>query len=340
MASTVSAPGCVTLAGNHALVDGGSIVGATVDRRLAVQAELGNGGDVVLEGPFVTERFEPAELVTGRADAAGSTGDGEGFSVGRGGRDVSGRAILRAIVDELGCEAKALAGLALEVSVPDEFPLGVGLSSSTAVVAASLAAMADVVDVSLGTAALASATRRVESALWDHPNPHTPDVVVRGGVVHSDDPASSASVATPLLVAVTDGDVPYDEVVGRYRDCGRHLGDRHARIVDVAEACSTTVMAAAREADRDRLAAELSFVGALDGALGLAARETELVRAQARSREDPAIGVTQSDLGPRAAVLALPGPGTSIDDLRRRLDPLGLDLVQTRLSDRGIDRDG
>ncbi|MDR9380786.1 MAG: hypothetical protein RI560_03815, partial [Natronomonas sp.] len=197
---TVSVPGCVTLGGSHALVTNGPIVSSAIDSRLRIRVERTDGDGVGIDSPFGGQLFQTSALL-GSGSPQG-TPEGAEIAVGKGGRTVSGWAVLSSIFDALGCTADEVAGLRFHIERADAFPLGVGLSSSSALVVGCLAATAALGERKLSRFEIAESTADIEEALWEHPHPVHPYAIAQGGTVHSVEPADPIRLTAPLLIGL------------------------------------------------------------------------------------------------------------------------------------------
>jgi mevalonate kinase len=332
MASTVSVPGCVTLGGSHALVTDGPIVSAAIDTRLRIRLDRGGDDIVGIDSPFGTQRFSPTALLDGDG---GDPADGAELAVAKGGRTVSGRAVLSAVVRALECSADEIAGLRFHIERADSFPLGVGLSSSPALVVGCLATTATVCGRSPSRFELAELAVDVEETLWEHPHPVHPYAIAQGGVVHGDRPSEPTPFSAPLLIGLPEASRSRAAVADGCRAIRERIGERYGTVLETANRCTDAIEAAARAGDRSRMAAELAFAGGLDEPLGVLSPRSRAVRSQMLSHDD-SVGVKQSDVGQRAVVLAMPPEGAGVADARRPLSGTGTETIETAISETGL----
>lgn len=332
MEATVSVPGCVTLGGSHALVTDGPVVSSAIDARLRIRVERTDGDGVGIDSPFGSQQFRSDDLLDGDPKSAAA---GAELTVEKGGRTVSGRAVLSAILDALGCTADEVTGLRFHIDRADAFPLGVGLSSSPALVVGCLAATAALGDRDLSRFEIAELAAKIEGSLWEHPHPVHPYAIAQGGTVHSEEPGDPIPFTAPLLIGLPKTSRSRAAVEERCRTIGSRFGARYDRLVDIGNGCTDAIAAAARAGDRSRVREELAFAGGLDEALGILSPQSRTVRARMLSHDD-AVGVKQSDVGPRAVVLALLSTAGDAADVKRPLSQIGTETIETELSAEGL----
>ncbi len=220
---TASAPGKVTLFGEHAVVYGEPALVMSIGRRVYVSAELRGDSNVRiaasdLQLPGVTVTFAGNELVV-ETDY---------------GRTLSAVAYLRSAVDIVSNYLNVFRGVNLFVR--SEMPVGAGLGTSAAVAVATILAYANVLGYDLRKEELAKIGWEVEKSVQGTASPMDTSITTFGGVIKvrllgSNNYEIKKIQVNPSLPIV----VGYVEREARTKDLiikVRKLRERHPELVD------------------------------------------------------------------------------------------------------------
>lgn len=167
---TASAPGKVTLFGEHAVVYGYPAIVTAIDKRVWVEAER-RGDDAVVIAAL--DLRVPGVIVTYRGDEVVIETDY--------GRTLSAVAYLRKAV-ELTSKYLGVRG-GVNLTVRSEMPVGAGLGTSAAVTVATIAAYARVMGYELSRAEIARLGWEVEKAVQGIASPMDTSIASFGGTI-------------------------------------------------------------------------------------------------------------------------------------------------------------
>jgi len=301
MTTTVSVPGRVVLGGDHSKLLGGSIVAAAIDLRVRVTLADRTDDRVTIEGPLANTSA-PLDTVFEGDDVDDS------LVVSAADRDLAVFPLLRRVLADVGLDdPSAVAGFDVGIEADSDLELGVGLASSTAVIAGLWAAVHDHFDDRLADDELAETVAEIEADLYADASIADPRAVVHGGVVHADanGSVSRADLSAPVVLGVGQPKTTRDEIEAHVADLASELGPLFETVGDLADSVTAELWASVREEDPARTRTLLTFYGDVLETLGLASWPIPGARATGVARDADA-GVKQSDFGHRATLVGVP----------------------------------
>lgn len=293
MKVSASAPGKVTLLGEHAVVYGKPALVTAIDKRVTVLAEETNSGRIVITSPDL-------HLSGLRMIMSGTSTHYEVCA------DPSPAAVY---VTEAVRTAREKMGdiTGGDFEIHSEMPVGAGLGTSAAVAAAIISAYAGLQDRRLDTRELSEMVRSVEVRAQGSSSGMDPTVVVNGGVLYFDpnkkDTRKLNSGRLYLLVGYTPRVMSTGESVRRVRTLYERHSGTVSRVLESIEDLVTEGFAALASGDYAGLGELMNINHGLLSALGVSSLRTEEVVHVSRSAG--ALGSKITGAGMGGAVLSL-----------------------------------
>lgn len=327
--TTVSVPGRVVFGGDHSKLLGGPIVAAAIDLRVRVTVTDRTDDRVTIEGPLANTSATLANVFKGD-DVDDS------LIVSKADRDLAVYPLLRTVLADVGIDdPSAISGFDVEISADPDLELGVGLASSTAVIAGLAAAFHDHFGDRLAEADLAERVGRIEADLYPDASVVDPHAIVRGGLVADvDGSLSHAALSTPVVLGVGQPKTTRGAVENHVEDLESELGPLFETVRDLGDAVTGELLKSVRAGDYVRMRSLLTFYGDLLETLGLASWPIPQARAMGVARDADA-GVKQSDFGHRATLVGVPAGEADREALVRAfegiLTPIGTEIDETGL---------
>lgn len=315
MATTVSVPGRVVFGGDHSKLLGGPIVAAAIDLRVRVTVADRSDDRLTIEGPLANTSAHLADVYDG-------DDVDESLVVSKADRDLAVYPLLRTVLAEIGVhDPSSLGGFDVEIAVDPDLELGVGLASSTAVIAALAAALHDHFGDRPADADLAETVAGIEADLYSDASVVDPHAIVRGGLVYRDEDGSlsHADLSTPVVLGVGQAKTSRDETEAHVDDLRTELGPLFETVRDLADSVTRELWESVRAGDVARTRTLLTFYGDLLETLGLASWPIPGARATGVARDADA-GVKQSDFGHRATLLGVPAGDADVEALERAFE--------------------
>ena len=329
MTTTVSVPGRVVLGGDHSKLLGGSIVAAAIDLRIRVTLADRTDDRVTIEGPLANTSA-PLDTVFDGDDVDDS------LVVSAADRDLAVFPLLRRVLADVGLDDPSAGGFDVELEADSDLELGVGLASSTAVIAGLWAAVHDHFDDRLADDDLAETVAGIEADLYADASVVDPHAIVHGGLVHADadGSVSRADLSAPVVLGVGQPKPTRDEIEAHVADLESELGPLFETVDDLADSVTAELWASVRAEDPARTRTLLTFYGDVLETLGLASWPIPQARATGVARDADA-GVKQSDFGHRATLVGVPANDDDVEALERAFAG-SLDPIVTEIDGSGV----
>jgi mevalonate kinase len=293
---TASAPGKVYLFGEHAVVYGEPAVACAVERRAHSTAETRDDGRTRISAPGLSLSGVTVEY-----------GDGAPSVDVPSERARDALAYVEGAIEQARDAAEADTGLS--VTVESDLPLGAGLSSSAAVVVATLAAAGDALGADIDDEELADRAFRVEYEVQDGQASRTDTFcsTVGGAVrVEGEDCRRLGAPELPLVVGYDGGSGDTGELVAGVRELRERYGfaaDTVSAIGDVVRTGEELLAAG----DREALGEVMDVNHGLLSALGVSAGSLDAMAWCAR--EAGALGAKLTGAGGGGCIVALDPDG-------------------------------
>ncbi|MEM0505563.1 MAG: mevalonate kinase [Sulfolobales archaeon] len=246
-----SAPGKVTLFGEHAVVYGEPALVMTIGRRVYVTAELRGDNNVRivasdLQVPGVTVTFAGDELLV-ETDY---------------GKTLSAIAYLRSAVDIVSKYLGVFKGV--NITVRSEMPVGAGLGTSAAVAVATVLAYAKVLGYDLERREIARLGWEVEKTVQGVASPMDTSITTFGGVIkvkllgnnNYEVREVPTSTSPPIVIGYVEREAKTKDLIAKVRK----LRERHTEIID---SIIRTIGVLVLEAEKALVSNDLTLLGEL-----------------------------------------------------------------------------
>jgi mevalonate kinase len=321
---SASAPGKVTLLGEHAVVYGKPALVAAIDKRVTVVAEERSDGKVVIVSPDLYLRG--LRLVVSGMSTSYEAGSGSAPTA------AYVTEALKTASEKLG----ELRGASFEIR--SEMPVGAGLGTSAAVAAAVISAYAALQGAELKPMELSEMTRAVEVRVQGSSSGMDPAVVVNGGILYFDPNKGRIRSLNIERLYLLAGYTPRLMSTGESVRRVRILYERHTRpILRVLESIEDLVIegfAALASREYAHLGELMNINHGLLSALGVSSlRSEEVVHV---SRSAGALGSKITGAGMGGAVLSLSSSSAVRKRVAQAVDAIGAQPIVLNCEPNGV----
>jgi mevalonate kinase len=326
MAVTVSAPGRILCAGDHAQVidEPTPTVSCAIDVRLRVRITPRNDRYIVIRSSEMQQKMSFEDIFTGHAETV--------FALNNGDRHVAVHQLVRKVFEDIVCITPTQ-GFTIEIDTDSELFLGAGLGSSTALLVSLAAGISKLLDQVQTPYSIATQVATVEADLYDVARPSDAHVIARGGFIRGDGNIAHESFHPSIVVGLKKPERNYGESIERAKEYQNKSPPVYNTAKKFATESANELWRAVIEENERKLAQSMIATGDSLEALRFDNAPLRAARARAMGQFEQ-VGVKQSGIGHRAVLIGI--PIDNADPFRYAMHSISGKEFSTTVVDKGI----
>lgn len=326
MGTTVSVPGRVICAGDYAQPTARShpTVSCAIDTRLRVRITPRSDQYLAIRSSEVHQKVLLEEIFTDHSDST--------FALNNEDRRVEITQLIKKVFEKI-VDVIPESGFTLTVDADPEFTLGSGLGSSTALLVALTASIAEHFDRRQPPSSIATQAAAIESDLYDDARTSDAHSIARGGFIHDSGTIEREQFDQSLIIGRKRTELDYTTSLEQAKNYGNRSQTVQDSIENFALKSTEEVWKAILDKDEHLLRQSLVAAGDSLEAMGLSNAPLRSARATAITHTDQ-IGIKQSGIGHRSVLI-----GVSPDDsapFRQATRSIGGEMFDTSVANEGI----